>query len=314
VYFFFTVPTSPTDDFLSYLLHEKRSSPHTVTAYGTDLIEFRDYLAVQYQIDSLLDVNHQFVRSWIASMMDANLSSRSINRKISALRAFYRFQLQQGNLRLNPMLKVQAPKMKSRLPVFVDEKPMSVLHQPGMIEETEEDLYTGHLCRLIIEIFYGTGMRLAELINLKTENVNLRSGTVKVLGKRNKERIIPITSELNTLISNYLRKRTEVLADSAAVPDSENAQFLLLQENGKKLSRSFVYSRVKRYLSLVTTIDKKSPHVLRHTFATHMLNNGADLNAIKELLGHANLSATQVYTHNTVDKLKAIYHKAHPRA
>lgn len=310
MYFFFTVATSPSDDFLSYLLHEKRSSPHTVTAYGTDLTEFRDYLATQYQIDSLLDVNHQFVRSWIASMMDNDLSSRSINRKISALRAFYRFQLQQGNLRVNPMLKVQAPKMKSRLPVFVDEKPMSVLTQPGMIEETEEDFYTGMLCRLLIEIFYGTGMRLAELISLKTENVNLRSGTVKVLGKRNKERIIPITAELNTLISNYLQKRAAVLTHSP----SENAQFLLLQENGKKLSRSFVYSKVKRYLSLVTTIDKKSPHVLRHTFATHMLNNGADLNAIKELLGHANLSATQVYTHNTVDKLKAIYHKAHPRA
>lgn len=310
MYFFYTVSTAPTDDFLNYLLHEKRSSPHTVTAYGNDLTEFRDYLAVQYQVDSLLDVNHQFVRSWIASMMDGNLSARSINRKISTLRAFYRFQLQQGNMRLNPMLKVQAPKMKSRLPVFVDEKPMNVLHQPGIIEETEDDLFTGMLCRLIIEILYGTGMRLAELIHLKSEDVNLKSGTVKVLGKRNKERIIPITAELNSLISNYLRKRNAVLKDSP----NENAQFLLLQENGKKLSRSFVYSRVKRYLSLVTTIDKKSPHVLRHTFATHMLNNGADLNAIKELLGHANLSATQVYTHNTVDKLKAIYHKAHPRA
>lgn len=303
-------PISPHDDFLSYLLHEKRSSPHTVTAYGTDLIEFRDYLATQYQIDSLLEVNHQFVRSWIAAMMDGDLSSRTINRKISALRAFYRFHMQQGNLRVNPMLKVQAPKMKSRLPVFVGEKAMDDLHQSGRIEEAEPDLYSGHLCRLIIEILYGTGMRLAELINLKTENINLRSGTVKVLGKRNKERIIPITAELNSLISNYLRKRSAAVQDSP----SENAQFLLLQENGKKLSRSFVYSRVKRYLSDVTTIDKKSPHVLRHTFATHMLNNGADLNAIKELLGHANLSATQVYTHNTVDKLKAIYHKAHPRA
>jgi integrase/recombinase XerC len=304
------VSATPHDDFLNYLLHEKRYSPHTCTAYGADLIEFRDYLAVQYQLDSALEANHQFIRSWVASLMDAEISPRTINRKISSLRAFYRFHLKQGNIRINPTLKVQAPKMRSRLPVFVDEKPMEVLHQPGMVEETEEDLYTGHLVRMIIELLYGTGMRLAELIDLKVENINLRGGTVKVLGKRSKERIIPITAELNALIRNYLQKRSQILAEGT----NENAQFLLLTRQCKKLSRSFVYNRVKRYLSLVTTIDKKSPHVLRHTFATHMLNNGADLNAIKELLGHANLSATQVYTHNTVDKLKAIYHKAHPRA
>ncbi len=304
------VSKTPHDDFLDYLLHEKRYSPHTCTAYSTDLIEFRDYLATQYQLDSLLDPNFQIVRSWIAALMDTDISPRSINRKISSLRAFYRFQMREGHLKVNPMLKIQGPKTKKRLPVFVDESSMEVLHQPGMIEETEDDLYVGNLVRLIIEIFYGTGMRLAELINLKIEDVNLSSGSVKVLGKRNKERIIPITAELKTLISKYIRKREAIFNDSP----SENARFLLLQKNGKKLSRSFVYTKVKHYLSLVTTLDKKSPHVLRHTFATHMLNNGADLNAIKELLGHANLSATQVYTHNTVDKLKAIYHKAHPRA
>ena len=310
MYFFYIVSDDSHDHFLKYLSTEKRYSPHTCTAYGGDVIEFRDYLATQYEIDSLLEANHQFIRSWIAGLMDADISARSINRKISSLRAFYRFQLREGKIRVNPTLKVQAPKTKSRLPVFVDEKPMKVLHQQGMVEETEEDLYTGHLVRLIIEILYGTGMRLSELIYLKLEHVNLKAGTVKVLGKRNKERIIPITEDLKTLISNYVRNRAQVLTDFP----NENAQFLLLTKQGKKLSRSFVYSRVKRYLSLVTTIDKKSPHVLRHTFATHMLNNGADLNAIKELLGHANLSATQVYTHNTVDKLKSIYNKAHPRA
>lgn len=310
MYFFYIVSKTHHDDFLEYLLHEKRYSPHTCTAYSTDLIEFRDYLATQYQLDSLLDPNFQIVRSWIAALMDTDISPRSINRKISSLRAFYRFQMREGHLKVNPMLKIQGPKTKKRLPVFVDENSMEVLHQPGMIEETEDDLYVGNLVRLIIEIFYGTGMRLAELINLKIEDVNLSSGSVKVLGKRNKERIIPITAELKTLISKYIRKREAIFNDSP----SENARFLLLQENGKKLSRSFVYTKVNHYLSLVTTLDKKSPHVLRHTFATHMLNNGADLNAIKELLGHANLSATQVYTHNTVDKLKAIYHKAHPRA
>jgi integrase/recombinase XerC len=310
VYFFYIVSKTPLDDFLDYLLHEKRYSPHTCTAYNTDLIEFRDYLATQYQIDSLLDCNFQLVRSWLAALMDSGITPRSINRKISTLRAFYRFQMREGLLKVNPMLKIQGPKTKKRLPVFVDEASMEVLHGKGMIEETEEDLYTGNLVRLIIEIFYGTGMRLAELINLQIEDINLSSGSVKVLGKRNKERIIPITAELKTLISKYIRIREGIFNESP----NENARFLLLQENGKKLSRSFVYAKVKHYLSLVTTIDKKSPHVLRHTFATHMLNNGADLNAIKELLGHANLSATQVYTHNTVDKLKVIYHKAHPRA
>lgn len=308
---------APHDDFVNYLLHEKRYSPHTCAAYGADLIEFRDYLSTQYQLDSVLEANHQFIRSWVASLMDEEISPRSINRKISSLRAFYRFHLREGNIRVNPTSKVQTPKMKSRLPVFVDEKPMEVLHQVGIVEEAENDLYTGHLVRMIIEILYGTGMRLVELIDLRMENVNLRSGTVKVLGKRNKERIIPVTDELKTLISNYLRKRSQILTEfpsERSAAHNENAQFLLLSKHGKKLSRSFVYGRVKHYLSLVTTIDKKSPHVLRHTFATHMLNNGADLNAIKELLGHANLSATQVYTHNTVDKLKAIYHKAHPRA
>lgn len=221
------------------------------------------------------------------------------------------------------MLRIQGPKANSRLPVFVDEGPMEVLNQPGIIEESESDLYTGQLVRLVIELLYGTGIRLAELINLKIGDVNLAAGTIKVLGKRNKERIIPITSELKSLISNYVQNRKKILNASLPKPgsnggrqefSSENSELLLVTDHGKKLSRSFVYGRVKHYLSLVTTIDKKSPHVLRHTFATHMLNKGADLNAIKELLGHANLSATQVYTHNTVDKLKVIYHKAHPRA
>lgn len=306
----FIVNKDPLNDFLKYLQHERRYSPHTCHAYGADLVEFRDYLSTQYRIESLLEPNYQLVRSWVALLMDAEISPRSINRKISSLRTFFRFHMREGNVRVNPMLKIQGPKSKSRLPVFVDEKPMEVLNQPGIIEETEEDLYTGQLVRLVIDLLYGTGMRLSELINLKISDVNLSAGTVKVLGKRNKERIIPITTDLKILISNYIQNRKKILRDFP----SENNDLLLIKKDGKKLSRSFVYGRVKHYLSLVTTIDKKSPHVLRHTFATHMLNKGADLNAIKELLGHANLSATQVYTHNTVDKLKVIYHKAHPRA
>lgn len=308
--FLFIVQKDPQVDFQNYLSNEKRYSPHTCHAYGDDLTEFRDYLVVKYEINTILDANYQVVRSWIAMLMDAGMSPRSINRKISTLRTFFRFQMREGNLRINPMLKVQGPKTKRRLPVFVDEKPMEVLNQPGMIEESEENLYTGHVVRLIIELFYGTGMRLSELISLKISDVNLSASTVKVMGKRSKERIIPINNELKILISKYIPERRKVLTD---FPNG-NGEILLIRNNGKKLSKSFVYGRVKHYLSLVTTIDKKSPHVLRHTFATHMLNKGADLNAIKELLGHANLSATQIYTHNTVDKLKLIYHKAHPRA
>jgi integrase/recombinase XerC len=218
--------------------------------------------------------------------------------------------MREGNVSANPMLKIQAPKISKRLPAFVDQQPMEVLQRPGAIEEGESDPYDGMLVRLIIEILYGTGMRLAELISLKLSDVNLRAGTVKVLGKRNKERIIPITQELKNFLTDYIGERGKLLVQN----EIQETDILLIRKDGKKLGRSFVYGRVRHYLSLVTTIDKKSPHVLRHTFATHMLNNGADLNAIKELLGHANLSATQVYTHNTVDKLKAIHQKAHPRA
>lgn len=242
--------------------------------------------------------------------MENGLSARSINRKITALRTFFRFHLREGNIRSNPVLKITGPKINKRLPVFVDENAMELLSKPGFIEESESDDFDGITVRLIIELLYTTGMRLAELINLKTEDVNLRASTVKVLGKRNKERIIPFPDEIGKLIAEYIVQRRKIVAEN---PDSDS-EILLIRSSGKKTGRTFVYKKVKQYLSLVTTINKKSPHVLRHTFATHMLNNGADLNAIKELLGHANLSATQVYTHNTVDKLKAIYHKAHPRS
>ncbi len=308
--FAFMATQDPFSDFIQYLTHEKRYSPHTITAYSNDLIEFRDFLEIKYDLRSLLEPNFQIVRSWVAQMMEGETSARSIGRKISTLRTFFRFHMREGNIGIDPMLKIRAPKISKRLPVFVDEKPMEQLHRVGAIEEMESDPYDGVLVRLIIELLYGTGMRLAELIDLQLQDVNINAGSVKVLGKRNKERIIPITNELKQLIASYLDQRRLTLSEVAA----SESDFLLIRKNGKKLGRSFVYNRVRYYLSLVTTIDKKSPHVLRHTFATHMLNNGADLNAIKELLGHANLSATQVYTHNTVDKLKAIHHKAHPRA
>jgi integrase/recombinase XerC len=239
------------------------------------------------------------IRSWIVSLMEQKISSRSVNRKITTLKTFYKFLLRQKVVADNPMLKIQSPKTSKRLPVFVEKEKMDILLDNIEFGNDEEGVRN----KLIIEMFYSTGMRLSELINLKHKNVDLSSGQLKVLGKRNKERIIPFNNELKSKIEEYLntqkRKTNETLFTTA---------------DGKKMYEKLVYKIVKQYLSLVTTIDKKSPHVLRHTFATHMLNNGADLNSIKELLGHANLSATQVYTHNTVEKLKNIHKQAHPKA
>jgi len=287
------------DSFIQYLQFEKRFSNHTVLAYSTDLSQFYEYLQKTYELTDLSEINHTLVRSWIVSMMEQKITSRSINRKITSLKTFYKYLLRQGIVTDNPMLKVQSPKTSKRLPVFVEKDKMDQLLDTVSFEEDEDGLRN----KLIIELFYATGMRLSELIGLKRKDVDLSKGQLKVLGKRNKERIIPFGPELSSKIDAYLKSENE--------PESE---YLFTGKKGKKLPEKLVYTVVKKYLSIVTTIDKKSPHVLRHTFATHMLNNGADLNAIKELLGHANLSATQIYTHNTVEKLKNIHKLAHPKA
>lgn len=300
----------PFDDFIDYLSFEKRFSPHTITAYNTDLLQFRDFLSVIYDNLPPHEANYQLIRTWIASLMDEGVAPRSVNRKITTLRTYFHFLLKNEKISANPMLKIQGPKSGKRLPVYVEEKQMAILLDKKNFEEREADPYDAMLVRLIIELLYETGMRLSELTGLRESDYEEVKGTVKVLGKRNKERIIPLTVELKSIISNFI----ELKSLSNVSAGDERDRFLLQKKDGKKLTQKFVYGRVNYYLGLVTTIDKKSPHVLRHTFATHMLNNGADLNAIKELLGHANLSATQIYTHNTVEKLKAIYHKAHPRA
>ena len=287
------------DRFLQYLQFEKRFSNHTIIAYSNDLKQFYEYLQITYGIKDLSEIKHTFIRSWIVSLMEHTITPRSVNRKITTLKTFYKFLLRQGLVEENPMLKIQSPKTSKRLPVFVELEKMDVLLDNIEFEEGEQGLRD----KLILELFYATGMRLSELINLKVANVNMASNQLKVLGKRNKERIIPFGFELKKKIREYLREKAE-----------KNSEYLISGRNGKKMNEKFVYTIVKHYLSLVTTIDKKSPHVLRHTFATHMLNSGADLNAIKELLGHANLSATQVYTHNTVEKLKNIHKQAHPKA
>ena len=289
------------DEFLKYLQLEKRYSLHTIKAYQIDLTQFQDYLEETYE-SVLQKAKHPMVRSWLAQMLDYGISPRSVNRKITTLKSFYKFLLKVEKIKEDPTIKVVSPKMSKKLPVFVE---------IGQMRQLLDDLdfpddYAGVRDKLMIELFYSTGIRQAELIHLKIKDIDFSSNVIKVLGKRNKERLIPLTIELRQKIDTYLKLRAKL--------PTKDSLYLLLTNKGKKLYPSLVYRQVNHYLSKVTSLDKKSPHVLRHTFATHMLNNGADLNAIKELLGHANLSATQVYTHNTIDKLKKVYNQAHPRA
>lgn len=289
------------NEFLKYLKLEKRYSSNTVKAYQIDLTQFQDYLEETYE-SVLQKAKHPMVRSWLAQMLDFGFSPRSVNRKITALKSFYKFLLKKEEIREDPTIKIVSPKMSKKIPSFVEEAQMRKL-----LDELDfVDGYAGVRDKLIIELFYSTGIRQAELINLKIKDIDISSRTIKVLGKRNKERLIPLTNVLCQKIDAYLKLRAEL--------PIKDYSYLFLTTKGKRLYPSLVYRQVNHYLSQVTSLDKKSPHVLRHTFATHMLNNGADLNAIKELLGHANLSATQVYTHNTIDKLKKVYNQAHPRA
>jgi integrase/recombinase XerC len=288
-----------TGSFFQYIRHEKRFSLHTVTSYKNDIDQFHSFLKETYSLDDAVSADHAIIRSWMVFLMEQGIKPRSICRKITALKTFYRFLMRAGAVSRNPMVKIQAPKVSKRLPVFVDDKRMEQLLDAV---EFPQDV-TGVMTKLIIEMFYNTGIRLSELTGLKCSDIDLRKATMKVLGKRNKERIIPMTPELCQKIGEYMKIR----------PASESDYFFL-GPDGNKLYAKWVYRTVKEHLGMVTTSDKKSPHVLRHTFATHMLNNGADINAIKEILGHANLSATQVYTHNTIEKLKNIYKNAHPRA
>lgn len=289
------------DSFLQYLKTEKRFSHHTCRAYQSDLSQFQHFLSNQYAIDDLRKVDHHLVRNWLVEIVDSGLGNRSTNRKLSSLKAFYRFLLKNGEINKNPLSKIQSPKVSKRLPQFVEEKKMEVI--------PDQDLGDFKSLRsfLIVEFLYSTGMRQSELIQLKISDIDRRDLTVKILGKRSKERIVPIRPDLIALIDKYILLRNEL-------PESCDHSFLIVTDQGNKAYPKLIYRSVVGLLGEVTTQEKKSPHVLRHTYATHLLNNGADLNAVKELLGHSNLSATQVYTHNTFEKLKTIYKQAHPRA
>ncbi|MDX1349329.1 MAG: tyrosine-type recombinase/integrase [Putridiphycobacter sp.] len=284
------------DQFLHYLSFEKRFSVHTVTAYKKDIEQFYTYEGIAEA--DIRSVSFQSIRAYRVYLVEQALEHTTINRKISSLKTFFRFLKRNNYIEVNPMVKIQGLKQSKRLPQFIPENQL----WDASIFCDFEDEFTNSRDELILELFYQTGIRLSELINLTVKNV--ASNQIKVLGKRNKERIIPITQSLYSLISTYLIYRGNI--------DSK-VQNLIIDKTGKKLESKFVYSKVNYYLSKVTNLKKKSPHVLRHTFATHMLNNGASLEAIKSILGHTDLAATQVYTHNSFKQIKNIYKTAHPR-
>lgn len=286
------------DEFLNYISKEKKFSIHTQKAYESDLNEFALFLEQHFEI-SLTEANHKIIRTWFASLLDFGLAPRTIHRKASTLKSFYKYLLSINTIESTPMDLVPLPKLDKKLPAYVEE-----VHMEELLNDIEfsED-FNGYRDKLIIDLFYQTGIRRAELIGLKLKDVNLTENQIKVLGKRNKERIIPISHGLSETIKQYLTYR---------IPSE--VENLFVTSKGKQLYPKLVYKVVNDNLSKVTTLSKKSPHILRHSFATHMLNHGAELNSIKELLGHVDLSATQVYTHNSMEKLKSIYKQAHPRA
>jgi integrase/recombinase XerC len=294
---------SSIQSFLEYLKYEKRYSLHTLTSYQTDLVDFFDFLDTRFGKLSLKDINHNYIRSWLSNLKEKDLTSKSINRKISCLKSFFKYHLRTGDIEATPMSKVISPRNNRRLPVFVKEEDAKRLVETlGQSTENWKTLNA----KMLISIFYATGMRLSELINLKEKQIDFGRSQIKVLGKGNKERIIPVSKAIIEIIRNYQElKRKEF---------EKTEEALLVTEKGKKMYPKYAYLLVNQVLGGAGTLDKKSPHVLRHTFATHLMNNGADLNAVKELLGHSSLASTQVYTHNTIEKLKDIHKKAHPKA
>ncbi len=293
----------PLQQFLDYLKFQKRYSQHTIISYQNDLTSFLSFVTVTFGETALPDIKSSIVRSWLASLKDAGMEAKSINRKISCLKSFFKYLLRQEIIAVSPMATVISPKVSKRLPQFVEKADVDTLF--NYVEFP--DNWQGKTDRLVLLLFYNTGMRQAELVNLKENQVDASKSVIKVLGKGNKERIIPVSQPLINFFKEYMdAKRTNF--------EKPNTEYVFINTNGKKLYPKYVYNMVKAYLSHVTTISKKSPHVLRHTFATHLMNNGADLNAVKELLGHSSLAATQIYTHNTIEKLKDIHKKAHPKA
>jgi len=289
--------------FLDYLKFEKRYSVHTIIAYQTDLSDFFNFLKNTFDSTDLKLISHTWVRSWLASLKENDNTSRSINRKISTLKSFFKYHIKSGNLQSTPMSQVISPKMQKRLPSFIREK--DALKMIDAVSVATED-WDSLNAKMLITLFYATGMRLSELINLKESQIDTGNRQLKILGKGNKERIITVPATILADIKDYKAQKRKLFEKVQDV--------LLVTSKGQKLYPKYAYNIVNRVLGESSTLDKKSPHVLRHSFATHLMNNGANLNAVKELLGHSSLSSTQVYTHNTIEKLKDVYKKAHPKA
>lgn len=294
---------TPTEDFLQHIRYEKRLSQHTLTAYKTDLDQFSLFLNEEFSLENPDQAAFRQVRGWIVKLVEAELDRSSVNRKIATLRSFFRYLMRRKVIQIDPMLKIQALKMVKKLPVFVEEKQMETL-----LDDVEfAPDFAGQRDKVVLELLYGTGIRLSELIGLKTADVNHYERTITVLGKRNKHRIIPVSPSLAELIQTYITLKESTFSGQA------DAVHLLVSDQGVTAYPVLIQRIVKRYLDLVTTLEKKSPHVLRHSFATHLLNRGADLNAIKDLLGHSSLAATQIYTHTSLEQLRKTYEQAHPK-
>lgn len=290
------------ESFINYLKYEKRYSSHTVVAYQNDLDQFVDYCTIVVGEFHVKEASSDLVRGWLLHLMEQGLTPRSIHRKATTIKSFYNYLMRQELVESNPALNLTLPKVRKKLPTFVDESSLNHLLDDS---DNFENGFTGTRDKLIIALFYGTGIRLSEMMNLTELDIDTTARLIRVLGKRKKERLIPYPSEINKLLENYVIERNREIGKAS--------EFLIVTEKGKQVYEKLIYRVVKNNLSKVTSLEKKSPHVLRHTFATHLLNKGADLNAVKELLGHSNLAATQVYTHTTFEKLRDSYKQAHPR-
>ncbi|WP_369766227.1 tyrosine-type recombinase/integrase [Flavobacterium sp. WC2429] len=288
--------------FRDYLLKEKKYSSHTVNAYLNDVLSFQTFNTINFEEENIVHLGYGRIRSWIVSLVNGGLSNVTVNRKIASLKAFYKFLLKTKQIEVSPLLKHKALKIPKTLQIPFSEKEvvavLSGVENPVGFEEVRN--------KLIIDLFYTTGMRRAELIHLNINNINVENSTVKVLGKRNKERILPVLPIIKSQFSHYIKERS----DLEYIKDQD---FFFLTKKGLKLNESFVYRLINSYFSTVSEKVKKSPHILRHTFATHLLNNGADLNSVKELLGHSSLASTQIYTHSSLSELQKVYKDAHPR-
>jgi len=291
------------EEFINYISFEKRYAQNTCTAYQQDLLEFQFFVEKNFETNQPQKVEPEFIRTWIHSFITKKISSVTIHRKISSVKSYYKYLLRNNIVIKNPLLTIQLPKKPKRLPVFIDEKKLDLLKT--QTKNINLSSYQLVLQNLIMEVFYQTGIRRTELVNLLEKNFDFYTKEIKVMGKRSKERVIPFGEDLKKLIINYIAEKEKI----GLLND-----YLFYQENGKKVYDKWVYLLVKEELSSITTLKKKSPHVLRHSFATHLLNSGAEITSVKNLLGHTSLAATQVYTHNTIEKLKKTYKQAHPRA